>query len=87
MLPPGTYRKNECNVSDEYGICPNCGHLHGDMWEYFVWGSYTADLILTCDNCETPFKVIADYHVYYISYPIEEKEKKKLLTVFENLDI
>lgn len=68
MLPPGTYRKNECNVSDEYGICPNCGSLYGDMWEYCP-----DECVITCDDCGTPFKVIADYVVHYYSYPIGKK--------------
>lgn len=70
---PGTYIKNERNISDEYGICPNCGHLHGDMWEYNMRQHPQDELIITCDNCEIPFKVIAEYYVYYMSYPIGKK--------------
>lgn len=55
-------------ISDsEYAICPYCGALHGDCWEWVK----TYETTTECSDCGKEFAVYADYHVTYITNRIK----------------
>ena len=60
----------EHDYTDEI-VCPYCGAIHGDSWEYFRDGNDDAEI--KCQSCGKDFAATMDISV---SYSTERKEEK-----------
>lgn len=59
--------------STEYApdvICPYCGEIQGDVWEYNLKDDVSKDI--DCQECGKEFEVIASYSVSYSTFPKKE---------------
>jgi DNA-directed RNA polymerase subunit RPC12/RpoP len=59
--------------SNDEIVCPYCGHVHGDSWEY---GGDSECFEVDCAECEKKFDVTRNVSVTYTSSKLEKQDAR-----------
>lgn len=46
-------------------VCPHCGHIHSDAWEWYLGPCLEGSGDRECESCGQPFHVVRDMTIYY----------------------
>lgn len=55
-------------------ICPYCGHAERDAWEIDFGSGMEGDAVITCEHCETDYRVHREVEITYSSEKIEVRQ-------------
>ena len=76
--------RNGCPMSDKWEcdftedpVCPHCGHVERDAWEFDFGGGLEGDGEVTCGECEREYFCSRHVSVSYSTEPIKAKAGAK----------